>query len=74
MSATIAPLGRVFCPRLEVIHGDAISSTGYRLRLDHIDELGRHPVGQFDEAHAAYHASLLWHGRVTRVVCVEVAP
>jgi hypothetical protein len=74
MSSSVVHLHRPFRNRLEVLHGHGSTPEAYFVRLEHVDQRGRHLVGEFDEAYAAFTASLPWRGRVWYLTCCEAAP
>jgi hypothetical protein len=70
-SSKIVRLNRLFWPRIEVEHQQAVLTEDWFFTLHHVGEKGRHFVGMYRDVDAAFDPALAWRNRGVRVVCVD---
>jgi hypothetical protein len=70
-SSKIVRLNRLFRPRIEVEHRQAIPAEDWFFYFRYIGEKGRHLVGKFEDVAVAFNVARAFRAMGVRVVCVD---
>jgi hypothetical protein len=67
----IVQLNRLFWPRIEIEHRQALPAEDWFFYFRYIGEKGRHLVGKFEDVAVAFNVARAFRAMGIRVVCVD---